>query len=208
MSNTENRLRGLYAITPDWADTAQLLARVGDCLAGGARLLQYRNKIADALLRRRQAEAILARCRDAGVPLIINDDAALAHELGADGVHLGRDDGSPETARKIVGPAAIVGISCYNDLDNARGAARDGATYLAFGAAYASRTKPDAAHAPLALFRRAAKEFGLPIAAIGGITPNNAPALIAAGVDLVAVISDLFDAADSAERAAQYAALF
>jgi thiamine-phosphate pyrophosphorylase len=205
---TDPRLRGLYAVTPDTGDTPRLVARASQALAGGACLLQYRNKTADPALRRVQAAALLERCRAAGVPLIINDDLALALELGADGVHLGREDGAVALARRSLGPKAIVGASCYNDLDRGHAAVAEGADYVAFGAAYASPTKPSAVHAPLALYGQAAREFALPIAAIGGINVGNALPLIVAGVDLLAVITDLFDAPDVTARAAAYAALF
>jgi thiamine-phosphate pyrophosphorylase len=185
-----------------------MVARVRDALAGGAVLVQYRSKSAAADLRRRQAQDLLALCRDARVPLIVNDDAVLAAEIAADGVHLGRGDGDPAAVRGLVGGAALVGASCYNDLALALKAARAGASYVAFGAAFPSHTKPGAVQAPLALFRQARAQLRLPIAAIGGIGVDNAPSLLAAGVDLLAVVSDLFDARDVAARAAQYAALF
>jgi thiamine-phosphate pyrophosphorylase len=201
-------LRGLYAVTPDSADTGRLVARVSQALAGGARMVQYRSKTAAPALRRSQAESLLAVCRAADVPLIINDDLGLAVELGADGVHLGRDDGAVALARRALGPSAIIGASCYDELERAKAAVAGGADYLAFGAAFASPTKPSAVRAPLALYGQAAREFALPIAAIGGITVGNALPLIVAGVDLLAVISDLFDAPDVAARAAAFAALF
>jgi len=208
MPGQHNKLRGLYAVTPDSADTAELVARARDALDGGASLLQYRNKTADAALRRNQAAALLACCRAAGVPLIINDDAALARELGADGVHLGREDGAVAAARRLPGTDFLIGASCYDEIARAQAAAAQGADYLAFGAAFPSSTKPGAVQADAALYARAAREFALPIAAIGGITVAKAPPLLAAGVDLLAVISDLFDAPDVAARAAAYAALF
>jgi thiamine-phosphate pyrophosphorylase len=208
MRGQRSKLRGLYAVTPDSADTASLVERASQALTGGARMLQYRNKTADAMLRRAQATALLARCRAAGVPLIINDDLALALELGADGVHLGREDRGVALARRTLGPGAIVGASCYDDLDRGRAAVADGADYVAFGSAYPSPTKPGAVRAPLALYGQAARKFAVPVAAIGGITVGNALPLIVAGVDLLAVITDLFDTPDVAARAAAYAALF
>lgn len=208
MQGKPSNLRGLYAVTPDSADTAGLVARTRDAVAGGAVLVQYRNKAGDAARRRVQGAALLACCHEAGVPLIINDDLALALELGADGVHLGRDDGDAALARRVLGATAVLGVSCYNELGRGRTAAAAGVNYLAFGAAFASPTKPAAARAPLALYGQAARQFALPIAAIGGIRVDNALPLIVAGVDLLAVISDLFDAPDVAARAAAYAALF
>ncbi len=208
MEHRSFRLRGLYAVTPEMPDTAELAARVRDVLAGGACLVQYRSKNPDAALRRRQAAALLQLCRERDVPLIINDDAGLAAELGADGVHLGRDDVDLDAARTRLGSARILGASCYNDLERAVAAVARGADYVAFGAAFPSPTKPGAARAPLSLYAAARSRLALPIAAIGGITVNNAPQLIAAGVDLLAVISDLFETPDAAARAAAYARLF
>lgn len=203
-----DRLRGLYLLTPDETDTARLLARVGSVLGARPALLQYRNKLADAALRRQQAEALLPMCRAAQVPLIINDDLALALEIGADGVHLGRDDGDAAAARKALGAARILGLSCYADWERAVRGAAAGASYLAFGAMFPSPTKPAAPPAPLALLTRARRELGLPVAAIGGITVDNAGALLDAGADLLAVVSDVFAAADPAARAAAWRALF
>ncbi len=194
--------RGLYLLTPDLADTGQLLARVGEVLADAA-LLQYRNKAADAALRREQASALLALCRRHDVPLIVNDDVALAADIGADGVHLGEDDEDISAARAWLGRSALIGASCYDSLERARRAAEAGADYVAFGAFFSSPTKPHARRATPALLRDSAA-FGRPRVAIGGITPDNAPSLIDAGADLLAVISGVFDAADPAAAARAY----
>lgn len=199
-------LRGLYLITPDEPDTGRLLDRVRAVL-GQAALLQYRNKIADAALRQRQMTALLPLCRAAGVPLVANDDADLAIAVGADGVHLGEDDGDPAAVRVRLGANAIVGVSCYDDLARARAAAAAGASYVAFGAFFPSTTKPDARRATPGLLRDSAA-FGLPRVAIGGITPDNARDVIAAGADLVAVISGVFDAPDPVAAAAAYRRCF
>lgn len=194
--------RGLYLLTPDLADTGQLLTRVGDVLADAA-LLQYRNKAADAALRREQATALLALCRRHGVPLIVNDDIALTAAIGADGVHLGEDDDDISAARAWLKGNAIIGASCYDSFERAQRAADAGADYIAFGAFFPSPTKPHARRATPALLR-AAVALRLPRVAIGGITPDNAPSLIAAGADLLAVISGVFDAADPAAAAHAY----
>jgi len=191
----ERPRRGLYLVTPDEPDTARLLLRVLPLLPLGPALLQYRNKAAAPARRREQALALLGVCRRAGVPLIVNDDAALAHEIGAAGVHLGRDDGGVAAARKVLGADAIIGVSCYDDLDRAATAAAAGADYLAFGAMYASASKPQARRAPLSVLRDAAR-FGLPRVAIGGLTPDNAGPVLDAGADFLAVIGGVFDAAD------------
>jgi thiamine-phosphate pyrophosphorylase len=196
--------RGLYLITPDEPDTARLLLRVLPLLATAPALLQYRNKAAKPARRREQALALLGVCRRANVPLIVNDDVELAHEIGAAGVHLGRDDGDVAAARKTLDAGVLIGVSCYDDLDRAASAAAAGADYLAFGAMFASGTKPQARRAPLSVLRDAAR-FGLPRVAIGGITPDNAGEALAAGADLLAVIGAVFDAADpvAAARAFQ-----
>jgi len=189
------RLAGLYAVTPDLADTADLVARVAAALTGGAAAIQYRNKTADAALRRAQAAA-LARVHAArGALFIVNDDAALAVEVGADGVHVGEDDGSIVAAREIVGPDRIIGVSCYNDYACAEAAVAAGADYVAFGSFFASTVKPGARRADVALLLRA-RHLGVPVVAIGGITADNAPELERAGADAVAVISAVFDAPD------------
>ena len=177
------RLSGLYALTPDLADTAELLRRARAALLGGARLLQYRNKGADGAQRREQAGALLGLCREFGAPLIVNDDLGLALEIGADGAHLGREDGDLAAARAALGPGRLLGVSCYDAMERAREAKRNGADYVAFGSFFASPTKPAAVRAPLALPAQARAELGLPVCAIGGITLQNAPQLLAAGVD-------------------------
>lgn len=200
--------RGLYAVTPDEPDTARLVRLVEAALAGGAVAVQYRQKAAAAPIRREQAAALAARCRAARVPLIVNDDPVLAAEIGADGVHLGRDDGDLAAARRLLGPGRLIGASCYNRLDLAWRACAAGADYVAFGAAFDSPTKPAAVRAPLELYGEARRSLEIPIVAIGGITVANAPLLLAAGVDAVAVISALFAADDVAGRAREFQDLF
>jgi thiamine-phosphate pyrophosphorylase len=197
--------RGLYLVTPDEPDTARLLLRVLPLLPLGPTLLQYRNKTASKARQREQALALLGVCRRTGVPLIVNDDPALAHEIGAAGVHLGRDDGDVAAARKVMGKDAIIGVSCYDDLDRAAIAAAAGADYLAFGAMFASGTKPRARRAPMTVLRDAAR-FGLPRVAIGGLTPDNATEALDAGADLLAVIGAVFDAADPVAAASAFLA--
>lgn len=199
---------GLYAITPECADTAALLLRVQQALEGGARLVQYRNKEGDAALRHEQASELLALCRRFRVPLIINDDLRLADLTGADGVHLGKDDGGVRQARLILGPEKIIGVSCYNDLQLALEAQSQGADYAAFGSFFASPTKPGAVVAPLALLREAKQRLRIPLVAIGGISADNAGTLIEAGADAVAVISALFDSDDIRAAATRFAVLF
>ncbi len=201
--------RGLYLLTPDWADEGLLLARLEQALSGGPALVQYRNKrLTDVRMRRAQALRVRALCRDAGVPFIVNDDVELALDVDADGLHAGRDDGDPATLRAALGPQRILGVSCYDDWSRAATAVASGADYVAFGAMFASSTKPGAVRAPLELVRCAHAELDLPVATIGGITLENAPALVAAGADLLAVISDVFEAADPAARVAAYRHLY
>ncbi|WP_407352592.1 thiamine phosphate synthase [Luteimonas sp. R10] len=191
--------RGLYLITPDEPDTERLLRRVRPVLRS-ATWLQYRNKTADPGLRRTQAAALRELCAEAGVPLIVNDDPGLARAVGAAGVHLGEGDGDAAAARALLGAEAIVGVSCYDDAARAGRAAAAGASYVAFGAFFPTRSKAVTRHATPALLRAAAA-LGVPRVAIGGITPDNAGTLVAAGADLVAVIGAVFDAPDPAAAA-------
>jgi thiamine-phosphate pyrophosphorylase len=200
-------LRGLYAITPECADTAELLSRVERALAGGAALVQYRAKDAPPELALEQARALARVCRGAGVPLIVNDSVELALASGAHGVHLGRDDAGVREARRAM-PHGIIGVSCYDDPRIAARAAAEGADYVAIGSVFASGTKPLARPAALADITAARATSGLPVAAIGGITPDNAPRAIAAGADMLAVISSLFDAGDIEAAARAFARLF
>lgn len=198
--------RGLYLVTPDEPDTARLLARVAPLLAH-ATWLQYRNKAADPTLRAMQAASLQALCASAGVPLVVNDDPALAAMIGAAGVHLGEGDVAIAAARALLGHDAIIGASCYDDGARAQAAATAGASYLAFGAMFASTTKPHARRAGPELLR-AASRHGLPLVAIGGITPDNAGIAISAGADLVAVVGGVFDAPDPPAAARALQALF
>ena len=199
--------RGVYLITPDEPDTARLLARVAPLLAAGPTWLQYRNKTASAVLRREQALALQPLCAAHGVPLIINDDPALAREVGAAGVHLGGSDGDIGAARALLGPDAIIGASCYDQLDNARRAIAAGASYVAFGAFFPTTTKVTSSRAHPDLLRQSAV-LGVPRVAIGGLTPDNVGPLIAAGADLVAVVSGVFAAPDPVATLRAYLSRF
>ena len=199
---------GVYALTPPEADTDRLLARVKAALEGGISALQYREKTGDVALRHAQASELLPLCRSHGVPLIINDDLRLADLVGADGVHLGAADARLAEARIILGADRCIGISCYQSLQLAREAEAGGADYVAFGSFYPSPSKPQAPRAQLDLLRAAREVLRLPIIAIGGITSNNAPALLDGGADALAVISAVFDAPDPRAAAMQLNALF
>jgi thiamine-phosphate pyrophosphorylase len=202
------RVRRLYAVTPEGPDTGVLVQKVQQALLGGARMVQYRNKTGTSALRREQCAALLALCRAAGAPLIVNDDLDLALAVGADGVHLGRDDVSIAFARAKLGESMLLGTSCYDRLELALAARDAGADYVAFGSAFPSTTKPGAPRASSALYREAKSRLGCPIVAIGGITLENAQTLIAAGVDAVAVITALFEAPDIAAAACGFDRLF
>jgi len=189
------RLVGLYAVTPDVDDTATLARNVEAAIGGGAAAIQYRNKRADATLRRDQAHAISRIAARAQTLFIVNDDAALAAAVDADGVHVGEDDGAIAVARETVGNDRLVGASCYDDIERAYAAVDAGADYVALGSFFDSAVKPAARRASIDVLRRAAT-LGVPVVAIGGITAANAPALIVAGATAVAVITDVFGSGD------------
>ena len=188
-----NQIHGLYAITPDGLAAAHLMELVDAAIAGGAEVVQYRDKSASPIELAERARALQALCRGRGVPLIVNDHWKLAVEISADGVHLGRDDGAVKEARAALGPKALIGVSCYGDAASALEAEQDGCDYVAFGSVFASATKPAAPGVPLAVFQEA-RDIGvtLPLVAIGGITDGNLESLIAAGADAAAVINQLF----------------
>lgn len=190
-------LHGLYAITDArLAVEGVLLERIAAVLGGGARWVQYRDKSADQPRRLAEARALVELCHAHGAGLIVNDDVELAADCAADGVHLGADDISLESARRRLGQAAVIGVSCYNRLELATEAAARGADYVAFGSVFPSPTKPQAVRAEITLLREARARLDIPICAIGGIEAGNAAAVAATGVDLLAVISGLFAAAD------------
>ncbi|MEO6974522.1 MAG: thiamine phosphate synthase [Gallionella sp.] len=201
------RIKGLYAITPDEQDTAELLRKARLVLSGGARVLQYRNKTAGTELRLEQAGALRGLTLEFSVPLVINDDVALAQQVGADGVHLGGEDGSVAAARSVLGKSKLIGVSCYNRAALAHAAVQQGADYVAFGSFFSSAVKPDAVTAAPDLLRQARREIAVPIVAIGGITIGNGAQLLEAGANALAVISAVFSAADIREAARQFSKL-
>lgn len=205
--NRNDLIKGLYAITPDEPDTADLLRKVRLALLGGARVLQYRNKAATAALRLQQAKMLRELTHEFSVPLIINDDALLAQQVTADGVHLGGEDGSVVAARAVLGSAKLIGVSCYNRVALAHDAVRQGADYVAFGSFFASTVKPDAVVASLEILRQARIEIAVPLVAIGGITATNGAQLLEAGANALAVISAVFDATDIQGAARQFSVL-
>ncbi|RRJ83588.1 thiamine phosphate synthase [Aestuariirhabdus litorea] len=195
-------IKGLYAITdacllpPD-----QLPGAVEQALRGGVRLLQYRDKEPGDARRLEQALHLKRLCDRYSVPLLINDDLALAKACQAAGVHLGQGDLKLQQARAELGPDALIGITCHDSLELAREAQQGGASYVAFGRFFHSHTKPDAPPAPLDLLLRARSQLHLPLVAIGGITVDNAAQVISRGADAIAVIHDLFSSRDIEQRA-------
>ncbi len=201
------KVQGLYAITPDEPNTDLLITKVEAALQGGVRVLQYRNKLASHQLKTQQASALLQLCQQYHVPFIINDSIKLCLTLGADGVHLGAEDGNLAQARAQLGPDKLLGASCYNRFDLALLAQQAGADYVAFGACFASSTKPHAPLAALALFKQASEHLQIPIVAIGGITLQNASLVIDAGAHSIAVINAIFNANDVKLASQQFSQL-
>lgn len=201
-------MKGLYLVTPDWDETQKLLDVTEAGLRGGAMLVQYRHKTADAQLRKEQAAALQALCRNYGRPFIVNDFVDLCLELDADGVHVGGTDAAVAQVRAAVGPDKIVGASCYGSMDLARDAWRAGASYVAFGGFYPSRVKKyEVTTAPI-IVAQAKDEIALPNVVIGGMTHENAAPLVAHGADMVAAISSVYMAEDPEAAARRFAALF
>ncbi len=204
-----SRIIGLYAIADtQYLDDAHLLPAVSESIAGGARIVQYRDKKHGAADRARQAGELASLCRKLGTLFIVNDDVELAKQVQAVGVHLGREDASLAQARALLGLQAIIGVSCYNDLARAVKAQAEGADYVAFGSFFPSRTKPQAVRAGLELLCAAKQKLHVPVVAIGGITPENGAHLLAAGADALAVIEGVFGQADVRAAAERYARLF
>ncbi|MCL7744064.1 thiamine phosphate synthase [Guyparkeria hydrothermalis] len=197
---TRENLTGLYVITDTTRfQRAALVESVSEAIAGGARVVQYRDKSDDVARRREEAAALAELCRRHGRSFIVNDDVALAIEVGADGVHLGRDDAPlTETRARFAaeGLDAIIGVSCYADRLRAERAAAEGADYLAFGAMFPSPTKPHAPGAPAEVLGWARERLGRPVCGIGGITATNVRDLMAHRPDMIAVISEVFAAPD------------
>ncbi|MGH8507958.1 MAG: thiamine phosphate synthase [Gammaproteobacteria bacterium] len=201
--------RGLYVITSDaYRAPNGIEVTVAAAIAGGARLIQYRNKTGRYAQRYAEAAALCAICRQQGRPLIVNDDLALARAVAADGLHIGRHDASYAEARAVLGNDAIIGVSCYGDVATALAAQAEGADYVAFGRFFPSKSKPEAAAAEVSLLTQAKRRLRIPIVAIGGIRPENGALLLSAGADILAVIEGVFGAADVRTAADRYARLF
>ena len=201
-------IKGLYAITPDSADLNTLIQKTKSAIEGGAFMVQYRSKIQDRDVKMQQCAAILRLCREYEIPCIVNDDVDMCRVLEADGVHLGEKDDNIAEVRHILGEDAIIGSSCYDQLDRAKSSQKEGASYVAFGAMFATSTKPNAPRASLALLKEAKREIQIPIVAIGGITVNNAHDVIKTGIDAIAVINSLYEAKSIKETAETFAKMF
>ncbi len=209
-SNVINEtLHGPYAITNHQdLGIKQLLEDVEKTLQGGAKLIQYRDKSGDQEKRLKEAKALLDLCQKYTVPLIINDDIELAATIGAPGVHLGKEDNDLNRARLRLGKEAIIGISCYNSLEQAIAAEKGGASYVAFGRFFSSLNKPEAIQAHPTLLQEAKQKLSLPVVAIGGITPENGDALVNAGADMLAIIQGIFGQDDIIAATKQFSPLF
>jgi len=201
-------IKGLYAITPDMADLNTLIQKTQLAIEGGAFMVQYRSKIDDRDAKMRQCAAILRLCREYEIPCIVNDDVDMCRVLEADGVHLGEKDDNIAEVRHILGEDAIIGSSCYNQIERARQAQKEGASYVAFGAIFPTFTKPQAPRATLELLKEAKREIQIPIVAIGGITVNNAHDVTKTGIDAIAVITSLYEAKTIKETAETFSKMF
>jgi thiamine-phosphate pyrophosphorylase len=201
-------IKGLYAITPDSADLNTLIQKTQLAIEGGAFMVQYRSKIHDRDVKMQQCAAILRLCRDYKIPCIVNDDVDMCRILEADGVHLGEKDDNIAEVRRILGEDAIIGSSCYDQLNRAKQAQKEGASYVAFGAMFETSSKPNAPRATLELLREAKSQIQIPIVAIGGITVNNAHDVIKTGIDAIAVITSLYDAKTIKETAETFVKMF
>jgi thiamine-phosphate pyrophosphorylase len=201
-------MKGLYLVTPDWEDTGRLLAVTARALDAGAALVQYRNKTASADLREKQAAALLALCRRHGRPLVINDHIDLCLRLDADGVHVGGTDAPVAAVRTALGPAKIVGASCYGQLALARTAQEAGASYVAFGGFYRSKVKVYEVSTPLHIVAQAREQLRVPVVVIGGMTVENARPLVGLGADMVAAISSVYLAPDPFAATKEFTKLF
>ena len=201
-------IKGLYVITPDMADLNTLIHKTKLAIEGGASMVQYRSKMLDRDVKMQQSAAILRLCRQYDVPCVINDDVEMCRILEADGVHLGEKDDNIEEVRRILGEDAIIGSSCYNQLERAKQAQKEGASYVAFGTMFPTPTKPGAPRATLALLKEAKREIHIPIVAIGGITMNNAHDVIETGIDAIAVITSLYEAKSIKETAEIFLKMF
>lgn len=197
---------GLYVITQtEYKSIDRVVQDVAEAIEGGAAIVQYRDK--NPIDAHVLGSRLLQLCRTHQIPLIINDDIKLAKELGADGVHLGRDDAAIAFAQKQLGPDAIIGVSCYDSVERAQEAEAKGVSYVAFGRFFPSGSKPLAAPAHVSTLVTARQQLSIPVVAIGGILPGNGAQLLAAGADILAVIGGVFDR-NPKQSAEAYSELF
>lgn len=190
MSNSVEKIRGIYAITPDVSLNLDQVEKV--ITQHYISILQYRRKTADDDLKLKEATKLRQLCLQHHTLFIINDDINLAQKVGADGVHLGKNDNSIGQARQLLKDDAIIGVSCYDDINLAINAQEKGATYVAFGALFTSSTKPDAPHCSLDTITQAQQTLKVPIVGIGGVDFNNQEDALKAGCTAVAMVSALF----------------
>ncbi len=202
------RVKGLYALTPDQLDTDKLLRMSEQALSGGVSVLQYRNKIANVSLRRVQAKLLRQLCDQYETLFIINDHIDLVTLVDADGMHIGAEDVSVMTARQHLGRDKIIGASCYNQIDLAITAVEEAVDYVAFGAFFSSTTKPDATAVSIDFLAKARSHISVPVVAIGGINLQNAAELIRQGCDAIAVCGALFHQPNIMASAQQFCRLF
>ena len=200
-------ISGIYAITPDWIDTDQLIKKTEEVLTAGVNLIQYRNKIATNNQKLSQAKKIKALCDYYKTSLIINDDIELCRILKADGIHLGENDSTIDEVRNKLGDQVIVGISCYSDLTRVRKMLATNCNYIAVGACYPTTTKPDAPHASKSFILDVLKITTKPVVAIGGINLHNCEPLLKLGVNSLAMINSIFYANDVKHTVNQFQAL-
>jgi len=183
-------IQGLYAITPNKKQDIALIESV--IIKHQVNILQYRHKTDNDQLKYDEAQQLRELCLTHNTLFIINDDINLCRKIGADGVHLGREDDSISEARTQLGGNAIIGVSCYNQLELSIRAQNQGANYVAFGALFESATKPNAMHCPLTVVAQAKTILRIPIVGIGGITNNNQQLAFDAGCTAVAMVGGLF----------------
>lgn len=208
MNNKRKKLQGLYAITDPELMGTDLVSKTEQAISGGINILQYRNKTAPHKQQEHEAQMLAELCKNHNVLFIINDNVELAIKVNADGIHLGQKDTSIRQARELLGENKIIGVTCNNQVVLAQAAQAQGADYVAFGRFFNSLTKPSAPHAELSLLREAGKLITIPVAAIGGITPELAPLLLKEGADMLAVIHGIFAQKDVLNTTRQYVEIF
>jgi len=186
----DQRIQGLYGITPNNNLNIAIIERV--ITEHQINILQYRHKTNDDQLKLNEAQQLFDLCLTHNTLFIVNDDINLCEKVGADGIHLGQGDTPVNRAREHLGEKAIIGVSCYNELQIAIEAEAMGADYVAFGALFNSISKPNAIHCPLSVIKSAKEKLKIPIVGIGGITFDNQRLAFESGCDAVAMLKGLF----------------